>query len=164
MTILVTGGDGFIGSHTCLVLLTAGGEVSGVIHFAGLKAVGESVQEPLLYWDVDLNGSRLPIEAMGRHGCRTRFFNPVGQHPSGRIGEDPQGIPNDLFPFITQVASGQREKLRIFGSDWPTPDGPGCTTICIPRPMAWRWRGCNAMSAICRRSTWAQAEVPACCR
>jgi UDP-glucose 4-epimerase len=155
--------------------------VSGVIHFPGLKAVGESVQKPLLYWDVNLNGSRLLIEAMRRHGCRTlvfsstatvygepdqfpitegfptnplhpyaqsklavewllqaleasdpgwrisrlRYFNPVGAHPSGRIGEDPQGIPNNLFPFITQVASGQREKLRIFGSDWPTPDGTG---------------------------------------
>jgi UDP-glucose 4-epimerase len=159
----------------------AGGAIAGVIHFAGLKAVGESVQKPLLYWDVNLNGSRLLIEAMRRHGCRTlvfsstatvygepdqfpiteafptnplhpyaqtklavewllqeleasepgwrisrlRYFNPVGAHPSGRIGEDPQGIPNNLFPFITQVASGQREKLRIFGSDWPTPDGTG---------------------------------------
>jgi UDP-glucose 4-epimerase len=233
MTILVTGGAGFIGSHTCLVLLeaghrlvvldnfsnsspealsrvaeladlqqpdrlqlvegdirnpadldrafAAGHDVTGVIHFAGLKAVGESVQKPLLYWDVNLNGSRLLIEAMRRHQCRTlvfsstatvygepdqfpiteafasnplhpyaqtklavewmlaaletsepgwrisrlRYFNPVGAHPSGRIGEDPQGIPNNLFPFITQVASGQREKLRVFGSDWPNPDGTG---------------------------------------
>ena len=153
----------------------------GVIHFAGLKAVGESVQQPLRYWDVNVNGSRLLIEAMQRHGCRTlvfsstatvygepeqfpiteefptnplhpyaqtklavewmlaaleasepgwcisrlRYFNPVGAHPSGRIGEDPQGIPNNLFPFLTQVASGQRPLLRIFGSDWPTPDGTG---------------------------------------
>lgn len=233
-TILVTGGAGFIGSHTCLVLLEAGhnlvvldnfsnsspealrrvaelaelrhpkqkarlqvvegdirnpadldraftGAIDGVIHFAGLKAVGESVQKPLLYWDVNLNGSRLLIEAMRRHQCRTlvfsstatvygepeqfpitevfptnplhpyaqsklavewmlvalktiepgwrisrlRYFNPVGAHPSGRIGEDPQGIPNNLFPFITQVASGKREQLRIFGNDWPTPDGTG---------------------------------------
>jgi UDP-glucose 4-epimerase len=159
----------------------AAGSIAGVIHFAGLKAVGESVQKPLLYWDVNLNGSRLLIEAMRRHGCRTlvfsstatvygepeqfpiteafpttplhpyaqtklavewllqaleasepgwrfsrlRYFNPVGAHPSGRIGEDPQGIPNNLFPFITQVASGQRKTLRIFGSDWPTADGTG---------------------------------------
>ena len=235
-TILVTGGAGFIGSHTCLVLLeaghrlvvldnfsnsspealrrvaelavlqtpaeqerlqvlegdicnpvdldrafAAGAPVAGVIHFAGLKAVGESVQLPLRYWDVNVNGSRLLIEAMKRHRCRTlvfsstatvygepekfpiteecptnplhpyaqtklavewmlaaletsepgwcisrlRYFNPVGAHPSGRIGEDPQGIPNNLFPFLTQVASGQRPLLRIFGSDWPTPDGTG---------------------------------------
>ena len=236
MTILVTGGAGFIGSHTCLVLLdaghrlvvldnfsnsspealrrvaelaglqtpaeqerlqvlegdirnpadlncafAAGDPVTGVIHFAGLKAVGESVQQPLRYWDVNVNGSLLLIEAMHRHRCRTlvfsstatvygeaeqfpmteefptnplhpyaqtklavewmlaaleasepgwrisrlRYFNPVGAHPSGRIGEDPQGIPNNLFPFLTQVASGQRPFLRIFGSDWPTPDGTG---------------------------------------
>jgi UDP-glucose 4-epimerase len=235
--LLITGGAGFIGSHTALVLLEAGhslvvldsfansspealhrvaalaglgdntrlqviegdirnpadldralaaagpgGEpVAGVIHFAGLKAVGESVQQPLHYWDVNVNGSRLLVEAMQRHGCRTlvfsststvygepevfpisesfatnplhpyaqtklavewmlqalelcepgwcisrlRYFNPVGAHPSGRIGEDPQGIPNNLFPFITQVASGHRPLLRIFGDDWPTPDGTG---------------------------------------
>jgi len=238
--LLITGGAGFIGSHTCLVLLQAGhslvvlddysnsnpeslrrvvelaglaplqetrrlqviegdirnpadldralscpspdGEaIAGVIHFAGLKAVGESVQQPLRYWDVNVNGSRLLIEAMGRHGCRTlvfsststvygepqtfpiseafptnplhpyaqtklavewmlqaleqsepgwcisrlRYFNPVGAHPSGRIGEDPQGIPNNLFPYLTQVASGQRPLLRIFGADWPTADGTG---------------------------------------
>jgi len=231
--LLITGGAGFIGSHTCLVLLqgghslvvldnfansspeslrrvgelanlptagrigviegdirnpadldrafTATGHVDGVIHFAGLKAVGESVQQPLRYWDVNVNGSRLLIEAMQRHDCRTlvfsststvygepqtfpiseafttnplhpyaqtklavewmlqaleasepgwcisrlRYFNPVGAHPSGRIGEDPLGIPNNLFPFITQVASRQRPLLRIFGADWPTPDGTG---------------------------------------
>ena len=240
--LLITGGAGFIGSHTALVLLQAGhslvvldnfansspealrrvaelaglsddaaapserlqvlagdirhpddldralatpapggGPVDGVIHFAGLKAVGESVQQPLRYWDVNVNGSRLLLEAMQRHGCRTlvfsststvygepqqfpisercatdplhpyaqtklavewmlqalesseagwciarlRYFNPVGAHPSGRIGENPLGIPNNLFPFITQVASGQRPELRIFGDDWPTPDGTG---------------------------------------
>ena len=235
--LLITGGAGFIGSHTALVLLEAGhslvvldnfansspealhrvaalaglsdgnrlqviegdirnpadldralatagpggAPVAGVIHFAGLKAVGESVQQPLHYWDVNVNGSRLLVEAMQRHGCRTlvfsststvygepevfpisesftttplhpyaqtklavewmlqalelcepgwcisrlRYFNPVGAHPSGRIGEDPQGIPNNLFPFITQVASGHRPLLRIFGDDWPTPDGTG---------------------------------------
>ena len=227
--ILITGGAGFIGSHTCLVLLEqghslvvvdnfdnsspealrrvqelaasdalqlvegdlrnpevldrafrSGGPVDGVIHFAGLKAVGESVADPLRYWDVNLNGSRVLAAAMERHGCRTlvfsststvygepeqfplhegmatapvhpyaqtklaveqmlgalcrsgswrvaclRYFNPVGAHPSGRIGEDPLGVPDNLFPFITQVAAGRRDKLRVFGQDYPTPDGTG---------------------------------------
>ena len=230
---LITGGAGFIGSHTCLVLLNEGhsllvldnfsnssqepmqrvlaladrndsealtlvegdvrsaadlervfsaasGAVDGVIHFAGLKAVGESVADPLRYWDVNLNGSRCLAEAMERHGCRTlvfsststvygepeefplredtptgpvhpyaqtklavetmlealcrvspwriaslRYFNPVGAHPSGHIGEDPLGIPNNLFPFITQVAAGRRESLQVFGQDYATPDGTG---------------------------------------
>ena len=230
--ILVTGGAGFIGSHTCVLLLKAGHEIvildnfcnssievltrikelshkhlslvygdirnsffldklfensidSGkpidvVIHFAGLKAVGESVKTPLLYWDVNVCGSRNLLESMNKYGCRTivfsststiygepeifpllesmpvdpihpysqsklaveqmisalsqsgpwrvaslRYFNPVGAHPSGRIGEDPLGVPNNLFPFITQVASGRREKLKIFGNDYPTHDGTG---------------------------------------
>ena len=227
--LLITGGAGFIGSHTCVVLLEQGyelvvldsfansspqalervkqlcgrqelqvlkgdirdpeavdraftrhGSIDGVIHFAGLKAVGESVANPLLYWDVNLNGSRVLAAAMERHHCRTvvfsstatvygepeqfplredtptapihpyaqtkvaveqmlqalcrqgswrvaslRYFNPVGAHPSGRIGEDPLGVPNNLFPFITQVAAGRRSSLRIFGSDYPTPDGTG---------------------------------------
>jgi len=231
--LLITGGAGFIGSHTALVLLEAGHSltvldnfsnsspeslqrvkalagltddarlqviegdirnpadldrafgaahsIDGVIHFAGLKAVGESVQQPLRYWDVNTNGSRCLIDAMQRHSCRTivfsssatlygfpetvpisetapvqpinpyghtkaaveqlladvnasepgwriarlRYFNPVGAHPSGRIGEDPGGIPNNLFPFISQVAVGRREHLQVFGGDWPTPDGTG---------------------------------------
>jgi len=227
--VLITGGAGFIGSHTCLVLLEQGHELvvldnfensspealnrvkelagsdalalvegdvrdadqldhafrvgepmDGVIHFAGLKAVGESVADPLRYWDVNVNGSRVLAAAMQRHGCKTlvfsststvygepetfplretmppapvhpyaqtklaveqmlqalcrtgdwnvaclRYFNPVGAHPSGRIGEDPLGVPNNLFPFITQVAAGRRETLRIFGQDYPTPDGTG---------------------------------------
>ena len=230
---LITGGAGFIGSHTCLVLLNEGhsllvldnfgnsspepmrrvlelagrqesealtlvkgdvrsagdldrvfdaatGVVDGVIHFAGLKAVGESVADPLRYWDVNLGGSRCLADAMERHGCRTlvfsststvygepetfplsedtptapvhpyaqtklavemmlqalsrvspwriaslRYFNPVGAHPSGHIGEDPLGVPNNLFPYITQVAAGRRETLQIFGQDYPTPDGTG---------------------------------------
>ena len=227
--LLITGGAGFIGSHTCVVLLEQGyelvvldsfdnsspvalervkelsqsdalqlhqgdvrdaaavhhvfracGPIDGVIHFAGLKAVGESVADPLRYWDVNLNGSRVLAAAMEQHNCRTlvfsststvygepetfpldedmptapihpyaqtkvaveqmlqalcrqsgwrvaslRYFNPVGAHPSGRIGEDPLGVPNNLFPFITQVAAGRRPHLRIFGSDYPTPDGTG---------------------------------------
>ena len=227
--VLITGGAGFIGSHTALVLLEqgyelvvldnfdnsspealmrvkelagsnalelvegdvrdlaavhrafdCGGPIDGVIHFAGLKAVGESVANPLRYWDVNVNGSRVLAAAMEQHQCRTlvfsststvygepeafplkeempttpvhpyaqtklaveqmlgalcrsenwrvaclRYFNPVGAHPSGRIGEDPLGIPNNLFPFITQVAAGRRDKLLIFGNDYPTHDGSG---------------------------------------
>jgi UDP-glucose 4-epimerase len=229
--LLITGGAGFIGSHTCLVLLEAGhdlvvldnfansspealrrvtalagaadarlqvldgdirsssdlnrafrtGPIEAVIHFAGLKAVGESVVEPLHYWDVNVGGSRSLLAAMQAHGCRTiafsssatlygmaeqdlipesarvqpinpyghtkaaveqllqdlnasepgwriarlRYFNPVGAHPSGRIGEHPSGPPNNLFPIVSQVAVGQRERLQVFGGDWPTPDGTG---------------------------------------
>ena len=227
--ILITGGAGFIGSHTAVVLLEAGHElvvldsfensspealrrvkelsgsnaltviegdvrdpealdqafrskdtIDGVIHFAGLKAVGESVSDPLRYWDVNVSGSRALATAMERHGCRAivfsststvygepeifplredmptapvhpyaqtklaveqmlqalcrsgpwrvaclRYFNPVGAHPSGRIGEAPLGIPNNLFPFMTQVAAGRRERLRVFGDDYPTHDGTG---------------------------------------
>jgi len=155
--------------------------ITAVIHFAGLKAVGESVRDPLRYWDVNLAGSRQLLATMQAHGCRTlvfsssatlygypevvpipetapiqpinpygqskaaveqlladlassepgwriarlRYFNPVGAHPSGRIGEDPSGIPNNLFPFVSQVAVGRRERLQVFGGDWPTPDGSG---------------------------------------
>ena len=244
--ILITGGAGFIGSHTCLVLLKAGyrlivldnfsnsspeslrrvqelagdeaarrlgvvegdirsaddlnrafqaavevestgaeaqttGQVQAVIHFAGLKAVGESIANPLAYWDGNVAGSVQLLAAMRAHGCRTivfsssatvygipehvpipetapvkpinpygqtkaaveqlladlaasepgwriarlRYFNPVGAHPSGRIGEDPHGIPNNLFPFVSQVAVGRRERLQVYGGDWPTPDGSG---------------------------------------
>ena len=232
--LLITGAAGFIGSHTCLVLLKAGhrlvlidnysnsspealkrvaklagreaegrikiieGDVccsehldrafssckhriDAVMHFAGLKAVSESVQFPLRYWDINVGGSNCLLQAMQRHDCRTiifsssatlygyptqvpipesailqpinpyghskaaveqllmdiaasepgwriarlRYFNPVGAHPSGHIGEDPNGIPNNLFPFISQVAVGRHPQLEVFGNDWPTPDGSG---------------------------------------
>lgn len=228
MKVLVTGGAGYIGSHTCLELLASGhdlvvldnfvnskpevigrleqlsgsevpcvrGDVrdpealdqvftahqfDAVIHFAGLKAVGESNEKPLEYYDVNLCGSRELAAAMGRHGVsclvfsssatvygnpetvpiredfplnatnpygRTklmvetlltdvaaansllsvvvlRYFNPAGAHESGLIGEDPNGIPNNLMPFIAQVAIGKRESLSIFGDDYPTRDGTG---------------------------------------
>lgn len=229
INLMITGGAGFIGSHTCLVLLEAGhrltvldnfansspeslrrvlelaggngrlqvvegdirsstdldrafdGGIDAVLHFAGLKAVGESLANPLAYWDVNVSGSRQLLTAMQAHGCRTlvfsssatlygipeqvpipetapvqpinpyghtkaavermlgdlaasergwriarlRYFNPVGAHPSGRIGEDPNGIPNNLFPYVSQVAVERRERLQVFGGDWPTPDGTG---------------------------------------
>eukprot|EP00756_Hemistasia_phaeocysticola_P019180 Hpha_TRINITY_DN15643_c1_g8::TRINITY_DN15643_c1_g8_i2::g.101276::m.101276/K01784/galE, GALE; UDP-glucose 4-epimerase len=155
------------------------------IHFAGLKAVGESVQKPLLYFDNNLGSTLTLIEVMQRHGCKNlifsssatvygsvekmpitedtptgvgitnpygrtkfmieeilqdycrspegkewsvallRYFNPVGAHKSGDIGEDPKGIPNNLMPYVSQVAVGKREHLTVFGSDYPTPDGTG---------------------------------------
>ena len=225
-TVLVTGGAGYIGSHTCVALLEAGhrvivvddlsnstetslqrvrGIVDGdltfhrvdlrdvdaldrvvagagidsVIHFAGLKAVGESIEQPLRYWDVNVGGTIALLEVLERHGIRKlafsssatvygeprtvpvdesfaigatnpygrtkqvielllgdvagsspdwhvvllRYFNPVGSHPSGAIGEDPNGIPNNLMPFVMQVAVGRRDELVIFGDDYPTPDG-----------------------------------------
>ena len=227
--ILVTGGAGYIGSHTCIELLNAGHEVivldnlsnsseealtrvkaltakeldfiegdildpqildhifqshqiDAVIHFAGLKAVGESQQEPLKYFGNNISGSISLVKAMERAqvfklvfsssatvydeanisplnedmptGMPTnnygytkliveqllqklsiadtrwsiallRYFNPVGAHKSGQIGEDPQGIPNNLMPYVTQVAVGRREKLSIFGNDYDTADGTG---------------------------------------
>ncbi|MEH0688481.1 UDP-glucose 4-epimerase GalE [Vibrio cholerae] len=229
MKVLVTGGMGYIGSHTCVQMIEAGMEpviidnlcnanqevlnriealtkvkpifhqgdvrdeafldgvfaqhdIAAVIHFAGLKAVGESVAKPLEYYDNNVNGSlvlarcmrkagvkslvfsssatvygdpaRVPITEESPTGATTnpygrskymveqclsdlfaaendwsitllRYFNPVGAHPSGSMGEDPQGIPNNLMPFIAQVAVGRREKLSVFGSDYPTPDGTG---------------------------------------
>ncbi|HEX7386075.1 MAG TPA: UDP-glucose 4-epimerase GalE [Castellaniella sp.] len=229
MTLLVTGGAGYIGSHTVLELLSGGqdvlildnlsnssqeslrrvGELTGrtarfvqgdirdralldhlfshtsitaVVHFAGLKAVGESVREPLRYYENNVAGSITLCEAMEAAGVRRlvfsssatvygdpdqvpiaetcptgtptnpyggsklmveqilqdlahadprwsvallRYFNPVGAHASGRIGEDPQGIPNNLLPYVAQVAVGRLEQLSVFGSDYPTPDGTG---------------------------------------
>ncbi|NWK74500.1 UDP-glucose 4-epimerase GalE [Acinetobacter sp. SwsAc6] len=227
--ILVTGGAGYIGSHTCVELLCAGHEVvvldnlsnsaeealvrvqniasksldfvqgdirdaqvldtlfeqhtiDAVIHFAGLKAVGESQQFPAMYFDNNIAGSISLVQAMARAGvyklvfsssatvydeanvsplneemptgmpnnnygytklvveqmlqklaeaderwsiALLRYFNPVGAHKSGQMGEDPQGIPNNLMPYLTQVAVGRREKLSIFGNDYETADGTG---------------------------------------
>ena len=157
-----------------------GEPIDAVIHFAGLKAVGESVRDPLRYWSVNVEGSLNLLRSMQAHGCHTivfsssatlyghpeslpiqesapvrpinpyghtkaaveqilhdlansstapwriaclRYFNPVGAHPSGQIGEAPSGTPNNLFPYLCQVAVGQRPKLSVFGGDWPTPDG-----------------------------------------
>lgn len=226
---LVTGGAGYIGSHTCVELLGAGQEVvvvddlsnasyeavrrieelggkrlaafvegdvrdravlarafsehevAAVIHFAAKKAVGESVSQPLAYYDNNLQGLLSVLQAMDAAGCRRmvfsssatvygdpasvpiredfpttatnpygwtklmgeqilrdlaasdarwnvvllRYFNPVGAHASGLIGEDPAGIPNNLMPFVSQVAVGRRERLSVFGNDYPTPDGTG---------------------------------------
>jgi UDP-glucose 4-epimerase len=226
--ILVTGGTGYIGSHSCVVLMQAGHDVlildnlcnsradvlerltticgrrpefvegdvrdvevldglfanhriSAVMHFAGLKAVGESVEKPLEYYDNNVHGTLQLLAAMRRaqvntfvfsssatvygdpaelpiredfprsatnpYGrsklivediladlqaaetdwriARLRYFNPVGAHESGLIGEDPSGIPNNLMPFIAQVAAGKRASLNVWGNDYPTPDGTG---------------------------------------
>jgi UDP-glucose 4-epimerase len=226
--ILITGGTGYIGSHTAIELMAIGHEIyivdnlcnskasvidrieriagrragfaqldirdrsglrrlfaqrrfDAVIHFAGLKAVGESVQKPLSYYDGNVSGSVALFECMAEAGVKTivfsssatvygdaaslpireesplsasnpygrsklmiedilrdtaaadsgwriallRYFNPVGAHASGLIGEDPRGLPNNLMPYIAQVAAGKLEELMIFGADYPTPDGTG---------------------------------------
>jgi UDP-glucose 4-epimerase len=161
--------------------LVANGNFSAVIHFAGLKAVGESVEKPLEYYDNNVGGTVTLLKTMQRLGIKTivfsssatvygdpeylpldeshplratnpygrtklmieeilrdlyhadptwriailRYFNPVGAHESGLIGEDPQGIPNNLMPFVSQVAVGRRQKLHVFGGDYPTVDGTG---------------------------------------
>ena len=230
MTLLVTGGLGYIGSHTCVALAGAGRRqlvlldnlsnakpsvlgrirelapdasfdfihadvrdpgaldeifqkhpIDAVLHFAGLKAVGESVEKPAEYHASNVGGTQWLLDAMQRHGVRRivfsssatvygkpeklpyteehplrpenpygenklaierllaektatdssfcfsalRYFNPIGAHPSGQIGEDPRGIPDNLIPFVTQVAIGKRPRLRVFGNDYPTPDGTG---------------------------------------
>ena len=228
MRILITGGVGYIGSHTCIELIKAGYDlvvvdnlynssleslkrveslldcnilfhkvdvrdkaeltkvfeqysINGVIHFAGLKAVGESVEKPIEYYDTNVGGTFILADVMREFGCKTfifsssatvygdpytvpikenfplsvtnpygrsklmieeflrdvfvadgswhiallRYFNPVGAHNSGLIGEDPNDIPNNLMPYISQVAVGKLEKLSIFGGDYDTPDGTG---------------------------------------
>ena len=228
MSILLTGGAGFIGSHTAVSLLNAGQDIvivdnlynsspkvidrieritgkrpvfveadccdraamdrlfsdydiTGVIHFAGLKAVGESVEKPLLYYRNNLDSTLTVLEVMREHNCHQfvfsssatvygdqpaplyetaqtggcsnpygwtkfmieeilkgacradpalsvvllRYFNPIGAHESGLIGENPNGIPNNLMPYISQTAIGKRDHLNVFGNDYPTPDGTG---------------------------------------
>lgn len=229
MAVLVTGGAGYIGSHTCVELLNAGKDVvivdnfynckkssldriralvnkdfkfyecdirdkkgldeifkkekiDSVIHFAGLKAVGESVHKPLEYFDNNVTGTLILLDVMRSNGCKKivfsssatvygmnnispltedmevggvtnpygrtkymiecilkdlytsdnswsicllRYFNPIGAHKSGTMGEDPNGIPNNLMPYITQVAIGKREYLNVWGNDYDTPDGTG---------------------------------------
>ena len=208
MSILVAGGAGYIGSHTCVELLNAGYEVvvvdnlynsceealkrlddvfkkesiSSVINFAGLKAVGESVRKPLEYYHNNITGTLNLCDVMRNHGIKNiifsssatvygdpafvpiteecpkgqitnpygqtkgmleqiltdlhvadpewnvvllRYFNPIGAHESGTIGEDPKGIPNNLVPYIAQVAVGKLDKLGVFGNDYPTHDGTG---------------------------------------
>jgi UDP-glucose 4-epimerase len=226
--ILVTGGSGYVGSHTCIELIAAGYEIvvvdnlcnsslealkrvegltgvsipfhqvdvrneqalrkvfekhsiDGVIHFAGLKAVGESVEKPIEYYDTNVGGTFILTKVMREYNCKTfvfsssatvygdphtvpikeefplsvtnpygrsklmieeflqdvfvadnswkiallRYFNPVGAHKSGLIGEDPSSIPNNLMPYISQVAVGKLEKLSVFGDDYDTIDGTG---------------------------------------
>lgn len=227
MAVLVTGGAGYIGSHTCVELMNAGIDVvivdnfynckkssidrikalvgrdfpyyecdirdregldkifktekiDSVIHFAGLKAVGESVQKPLEYFDNNITGTLVLLDVMRKNGCKKivfsssatvygtknispltedmeiggvtnpygrtkymiecilqdlyvsdkdwsicllRYFNPIGAHKSGTMGEAPNGIPNNLMPYITQVAIGKRDHLSVFGNDYDTPDG-----------------------------------------
>ena len=173
--------QGDIRDRSCLDGIFRAHDIVAVLHFAGLKAVGESVEIPLAYYDSNVGGSLVLLAAMQQAGvrnlvfsssatvygdpptvpiredfalaptspygrtkrmvediladwqaantdwsiCRLRYFNPVGAHPSGLIGEDPQGFPNNLMPFVAQVAVGQREKLFVFGNDYPTPDGTG---------------------------------------
>lgn len=177
----VTQVDGDVRDAATLDRIFAQHAIDGVIHFAALKAVGESVARPLAYYDNNVGGALALLAAMQRAGVRRivfsssatvygvprelplredaplaatnpygqtklaieqilrdvaaadarwsivslRYFNPIGAHPSGLIGEDPHDIPNNLFPFITQVAAGKRERLNVFGDDWPTPDGTG---------------------------------------
>lgn len=227
MSVLVTGGLGYIGSHTCVELMNAGQEIvvvdnlynckkssydrikaltgkdfsfyecdirnkeglnevfekeniTSVIHFAGLKAVGESVRKPLEYFDNNITGTLVLLDVMRKHNCKKivfsssatvygmnnvspltedmevggvtnpygrtkfmiecilkdlyvsdnswsicllRYFNPIGAHKSGTMGEDPNGIPNNLMPYITQVAIGKLDHLNVFGDDYDTPDG-----------------------------------------
>lgn len=173
--------QGDIRDRACLDRIFREHRIGAVLHFAGLKAVGESVEKPLAYYDNNVTGSLVLLAAMQQAGVnnlvfsssatvygdpvsvpiredfalgptnpygrtkrmvediladwqaanpdwsigRLRYFNPVGAHPSGRIGEDPQGIPNNLMPYVAQVAVGQREKLFVFGNDYATLDGTG---------------------------------------
>ncbi|HYA65275.1 MAG TPA: UDP-glucose 4-epimerase GalE [Burkholderiaceae bacterium] len=172
---------GDVRDRACLDRLLSDQRIDAAIHFAGLKAVGESVAQPLRYYDNNVHGAQVLLSALHDAGVRNfvfsssatvygdaktlpiseqaptgptnpyghtklmveqmaadladaqpdwcvtllRYFNPVGGHPSGLLGEDPQGIPNNLMPYIAQVAVGHRERLTVFGNDYPTPDGTG---------------------------------------
>jgi len=174
--------EGDIRDADCLASIFDGSDIDSVIHFAGLKAVGESVEKPLAYYENNVNGTLVLCQQLERFGIRKlvfsssatvygdpqelplketmptgsptnpygwsklmieqilrdlhkadnrwdiallRYFNPVGAHPSGQIGEHPSGIPNNLMPFIAQVATGRRDKLKVYGDDYDTPDGTG---------------------------------------
>lgn len=174
--------EGDIRDADCLASIFEGSDIDSVIHFAGLKAVGESVQKPLAYYENNVYGTLVLCQQLERFGIRKlvfsssatvygdpqelplketmptgsptnpygwsklmieqilkdlhkadnrwdiallRYFNPVGAHPSGQIGEHPSGIPNNLMPFIAQVATGRRDKLMVYGDDYDTPDGTG---------------------------------------
>ena len=177
MAILVSGGAGYIGSHTCIELLNAGYDVvvadnyynaspvvldrvkqitgkdfrfyqadmtkyedvekifaecpdiTAVIQFAAYKAVGESVSKPIEYYYNNLNCTLVILDVMRKHNCHNFVFSSsatvYGAHKSGLIGEDPNGIPNNLMPYIAKVAVGKLEKVHVFGNDYPTPDGTG---------------------------------------
>ena len=262
-TIMVTGGTGFIGSHTVVDLLEKGyravivddlsnsskvvldriasivgdeaaanmsfheadvsdaetldaifreeGPIDAVIHFAGYKAVGESVQKPIEYYSNNLGTTLTLIDTMRRNGCKSivfsssatvygdpdslpldesapkkpatnpygwtkwmieqiltdtaaadpewnvvllRYFNPVGAHPSGLMGEDPKGIPNNLMPFVSQVAVGRRDAVHVFGDDYPTPDGTGVRDYIHVCDLATGWTGSTGP----RSSTSARAR------
>lgn len=256
MRTLLTGGTGFIGSHTAVSLIEAGHEVvicdnlcnsstksldaiktitgtrprfyesdirdkaamrsilaenriEAVIHFAGLKAVGESCAKPLAYYDNNISGTVTLLEAMQETGCRTlifsssstvygtpqklplteehpvggvtnpygrtklmieriladvcaadknfsavclRYFNPIGAHPSGLIGENPNGIPNNLLPYVARVAAGVLKEVNVFGDDYPTPDGTGVRDYIHVMDLA---RGhALALNYAARRTGW----------
>ena len=262
MAILVSGGAGYIGSHTCIELLNAGYDVvvadnyynaspvvldrvkqitgkdfrfynadmtkhedvekiftecpdiTAVIQFAAYKAVGESVSKPIEYYYNNLNCTLVILDVMRRHNCKNfvfsssatvygdpasvpitedfpvgattnpygttkafterilqdvckadpslnvallRYFNPIGAHKSGLIGEDPNGIPNNLMPYIAKVAVGKLEKVHVFGNDYPTPDGTACATT----SMWWTWPAAMSApsaswkrTAACSSATW----------
>ena len=273
MAILVSGGAGYIGSHTCVELLNAGydivvadnfynscpvvldrikqitgkdfrfyeadmtradqvehifaecPDITAVIQFAAYKAVGESVHKPIEYYSNNLNCTLTILDVMRRYDCHNfvfsssatvygdpasvpitedfptgnttnpygttkvfteriltdvckadpslnvailRYFNPIGAHKSGLIGEDPNGIPNNLMPYIAKVAVGKLEKVHVFGNDYPTPDGHrACGTI----SMWWTWPGAMCApsaswrpAAACSSATWAPAADTVCWR
>ena len=271
MAILVSGGAGYIGSHTCVELLAAGydivvadnyynscpealarvkkiagkdfrfveadmtdkdavekifaenEDIDCVIQFAAYKAVGESVSKPIEYYSNNLACTLNILDVMRRHNCHNiifsssatvygdpasvpiredfpvggttnpygttkvfteriltdcchadpelnvallRYFNPIGAHPSGLIGEDPNGIPNNLVPYIAKVAVGKLEKVHVFGNDYPTPDGTGVRdyihVVDLARGHVAAHQKAGAEAAACSSATWAPATATAC--